>query len=167
MAQPPEGWTPRQKFAAVLEAASLSEAKLEAFFCHHGLRPEQVESWREQMLAGLEPAPILDRDSSFRAKALRAIDEHLADESFDVGALAAALALSRSLLFQRLQETGQPPPARLILERRLERAAELLAGESGAISDVAYAVGFGSASHFTYCFRRRFGIAPSAYRRKD
>ena len=93
------------------------------------------------------------------------IDEHLSDEDFHVEALARHLALSRSLLYLRLEEVGESPAA-LILESRLRRAVELLESDAGSVGEVACAVGFKSVSHFTQRFRDRYGKTPSAYRRQ-
>ena len=42
----PEGWSSRDKFAAVLEAAALNEADLAAYCRERGLYPEQIKAWR-------------------------------------------------------------------------------------------------------------------------
>ena len=42
----PEGWTSRDKFAAVLETASMNEAELAEYCRQCGLYPEQIKAWR-------------------------------------------------------------------------------------------------------------------------
>jgi len=42
----PEGWTSRDKFAAVLESAAMNEADLAAYCRNRGLFPEQIKAWR-------------------------------------------------------------------------------------------------------------------------
>lgn len=42
----PEGWTSKDKFAAVLETGSLNEAELAEYCRKRGLYPEQVRAWR-------------------------------------------------------------------------------------------------------------------------
>jgi AraC-like DNA-binding protein len=49
-------------------------------------------------------------------------------------------------------------------ELRLRKAAELLVHRDGRISDVAFACGFNDLSYFNRCFRRRFGLTPTAAR---
>lgn len=44
--QGPEAWTPRDKFAAVVEKASLSEAGRGEYCRRRGLYPEQIRTWR-------------------------------------------------------------------------------------------------------------------------
>lgn len=47
---------------------------------------------------------------------------------------------------------------------RLQLAAQRLAADRENLSQIAYALGFSSPSHFSACFRERFGMTPSAYR---
>lgn len=43
----PEGWSSRDKFAAVLETAALNETELAEYCRQKGLYPEQIKSWRD------------------------------------------------------------------------------------------------------------------------
>ena len=63
-----------------------------------------------------------------------------------------------------LQRAGTSPSA-LIRDARLERAAMLLERPGRTITDVALASGFGSIDGLEKAFRRRYGVAPSDYRR--
>ena len=52
-----------------------------------------------------------------------------------------------------------------LLELRLRKAAQLLARPAGRrISDIAFDCGFNDLSYFNRCFRRRFGLTPTAAR---
>ncbi|HGJ5857034.1 helix-turn-helix domain-containing protein [Arsenophonus nasoniae] len=51
-----------------------------------------------------------------------------------------------------------------IRQRRLAKAVNLLRNSSKAIFDIALDFGFGSQSHFTYMFRKEFGITPYDFR---
>lgn len=42
----PEGWTSRDKFAAVMETAVMNEAEVAAYCRERGLFPEQLAAWR-------------------------------------------------------------------------------------------------------------------------
>lgn len=42
----PEGWSSRDKFAAVLETASMNEEQLGQYCRQRGLYPEQIAAWR-------------------------------------------------------------------------------------------------------------------------
>jgi AraC-like DNA-binding protein len=54
---------------------------------------------------------------------------------------------------------------RAFLERRrLNAARERILSEQGTLKEIAFALGFRYASHFTAWFRRHTGLSPSAYR---
>ncbi len=79
--------------------------------------------------------------------------------------LAAELGLSRSHLSTRLRKRWGLPPARLLRERRLKQAADLLAGRGELpLETVAASAGYRSASGFLRAFKARFGLTPGAYR---
>ena len=63
------------------------------------------------------------------------------------------------------RSTGMPP-FRWLLERRIERAKELLADPCESLAEVAVAVGFAAQPQFTTAFRRATGITPGAWRRE-
>ena len=60
----PEKWSSEDKFAIVLEAASLNEAKLAEYCRQKGLYAEQIEAWRQACLQA-------NADSAAQAKAQR------------------------------------------------------------------------------------------------
>lgn len=93
----------------------------------------------------------------------RVILDRLDDESLDVQALAGAIHVSRSQLKRLMHGAGLPPPSALIRSIRLREAARLLQYGRGNVSEVAYAVGFASLSHFSRCFREEFGAAPTTW----
>ena len=94
------------------------------------------------------------------------IDAHLSDDTFGVDLLARRVGLSRSILYERLTELTQQSAAQLIMERRLQRASDLLDESGVSIGDIADAVGFKSVSHFSQRFKARFGLTPTAWRRR-
>lgn len=100
-----------------------------------------------------------------RLKAVLAILARRFDEpDFSAQKLAVAADLSERYVNELLYEAGASFTTRLN-ELRLRKAAELLArrGER-RISDIAFECGFNDLSYFNRCFRRRFGLTPSAAR---
>lgn len=60
--------------------------------------------------------------------------------------------------------TGLSPRAYL-LERRLQAACRMLEDPAVSCTEVAYRCGFSTAPQFSAAFRRRFGVAPTEYRK--
>jgi len=139
------------------------------------VRAENLLESRRRLLHRLEkgteglPAasPAEGRSESELVRAaLEVIDRRLGDDGLDVDALARELGQSRRTLYRKLEEEGLTP-SDLILGRRLDRAAEFLASGEGNVSEVAYAVGFRSVSHFSRRFRERHGASPSQVRSRS
>ena len=81
-----------------------------------------------------------------------------------ISELAAQAGLS-SFHFARVfrRETGETPH-QFVTRLRLEEAARLLRATDQTVLQVAIAVGFESASHFSVQFKRGYGVTPLAYR---
>jgi AraC-like DNA-binding protein len=100
-----------------------------------------------------------------RLKSLQIImDRRFTEPDFSAFKLAAEACLSERYVNELLHESGAGFSARLT-ELRLRRAAEQLA-QSGhrRISDIAFDCGFNDLSYFNRCFRRRYGLTPTAAR---
>ena len=85
------------------------------------------------------------------------------EPDFSAQKLAAAAGLSERYVNELLFGAGASFTTRLT-ELRLRKAADLLAHRAGRISDIAFACGFNDLSYFNRCFRRRFGLTPTAAR---
>lgn len=108
-------------------------------------------------------APVTSADEAFLEQVYDGIDAHLSDETFSVQRLADTVGVSRGHLHRRLTALIGQTPSDLIRTVRLERAAALLAGRAGTVSEVAYAVGFKSVGHFSDSFLAERGCRPSEY----
>jgi len=98
-------------------------------------------------------------------RAVEYINEHLA-EDISLEALAGSVGLSPfhfSRLFKR--STGFAPHQYLI-QRRVERAKEMLLSSRITIAQVAVQNGFCDQSHLTAHFKRVYGVAPKAFLRR-
>jgi AraC-like DNA-binding protein len=94
---------------------------------------------------------------------LMILEQRFSEPDFSAQKLAAVAGLSERYVNELLYEAGASLTTRLN-ELRLRKAAELLAQDERRISEVAFACGFNDLSYFNRCFRRRFGLTPSAAR---
>lgn len=82
--------------------------------------------------------------------------------------IAGGLGLSPWYVQRTFARLVGESPKQYRLRLRLECAAALLLSRDETVLDIALAVGFDSHEGFTRAFRRRYGIAPKAYRaRRD
>ena len=112
---------------------------------------------------------ITAQRGGLRAVRLKAVlmilENRFVEPDFSAQKLAAAAGLSERYVNELLYEAGAGFSARLI-ELRLRKAADLLARGERRISDIAFECGFNDLSYFNRCFRRRFGLTPTAARGK-
>ena len=79
--------------------------------------------------------------------------------------LAHACRLSTSAFVRAFRKSVGMPPHQWLLQRRIDRAMELMRDRSLQLADVALSSGFADQSHFTRSFGRRVGRSPGAWRR--
>lgn len=78
--------------------------------------------------------------------------------------LEAEAGLSPTAFLRAFRGSTGMTPKGFVIQRRLERAAQLLVRTALPISSVARSVGFRSSNHFATSFRIRRGCSPSMYR---
>jgi len=78
--------------------------------------------------------------------------------------LAVKVNLSPSYLQHLFKEHVGVCMTRLLAERRLQKAAHLLAESDMSIKQIAFAVGYEHASSFVRAFQHRFAQTPRTYR---
>ena len=96
---------------------------------------------------------------------LMILEKRFVEPDFSAHRLAAEAGLSERYVNELLYEAGASFTTRLN-ELRMRKAADLLARKEGRISDIAFECGFNDLSYFNRCFRRRFGLTPTAARGK-
>jgi len=114
-----------------------------------------------RIMRGVTPAPLARH--LLRARDL--VDSAYA-EPLDLDALARAAHVSPRHFSRSFRRTFGETPHQYLLTRRLERARHLLRTTDLQVGEVCLAVGFTSVGSFTSTFRRRVGVAPTAYRRE-
>lgn len=106
----------------------------------------------------------MKNDAVFMEHLLTFIHENLANESFDVRALARGIRYSRTQTFRKIKHLTGLPPSAFIAEQRLLRAQKMLLETDLTIAQIGYATGFKDAGYFSRAFKRRFGETAGAVR---
>lgn len=113
----------------------------------------------------LEPGEITitNTDELFLDQAMTIVEKHMGDYDFKVEDFATQLAVSRSLLFNKLKALTGMTPNNFVKTVRLKRAAQLLESGQMNVSQVAYEVGFKDPKYFRRCFKEQFDELPSSF----
>jgi len=100
-------------------------------------------------------------------KAIRKIQEQLADPRLTVGRVARELNMDPSYLAHLFVEQVGQRMSRFIAARRIELAKNLLTKTDRQIKRIAHETGHANANWFCCVFRSFSGLTPGAYRRQS
>jgi AraC-like DNA-binding protein len=91
------------------------------------------------------------------------LEENWQDDDFDITDYCQATAMSKSQLYRKTISLTALSPNALLKEFRLEKAKELMKKQHYNIAQITFDSGFTSASYFTKCFKKKYGLLPMAY----
>ena len=106
---------------------------------------------------------IKSNDERMLERVRKVVLEELANPDLSVEYIAREIGVSRSHLQRRLKVAANMNPSEYIRKERMHHAAMMLSGKEVSVSEVAYATGFTTLSHFSTCFREYFGVSPTRY----
>lgn len=81
--------------------------------------------------------------------------------------LAKLCNLSLSSFKRKFKKEFNDSPTNYIIEKRLEKAKELLSISNLPISEIAYKMGFQDSLYFTRLFKDKIGMPPTTYRKEN
>lgn len=102
-----------------------------------------------------------------RVKKVLSLLEERGTAPVSVSELATYVGLGPSRLEHLFKLNARISIRDFIRERRLEAAAAMLATTDERISTIGYRVGFSDVSNFNHAFKRRYGVSPRIYRRRQ
>ena len=91
------------------------------------------------------------------------MQEHIR-EDMTLGALATLTGLSRAHFFRAFRQSLGRSPGQFLAEIRMQHAKMLLDTTTLRVDEVASALGFVHARHFSSAFTRRVGVSPRLFR---
>jgi transcriptional regulator of acetoin/glycerol metabolism/AraC-like DNA-binding protein len=123
---------------------------------------------RSDLLANMRQlAPAPQTRGGLPPGAMRRVREYVEthlSESIDLAALAGIAGLSLYHFARAFKQSAGVPPHHYLVERRVARAQEMLAGTKLSLAEVALATGFSDQSHFARHFRQTLGMTPGQFR---
>lgn len=126
-----------------------------------------LESFNRSPLASYSTLVTNKHDEKFLDRLNEEIEKYLSDESFSVESLSDVLGVSRSSLQRKLKGICGMSPGDYLRNYRLKRACKLLLEGDMRINEVAYYVGFASASYFTRSFIKYYQMTPKEFIQKN
>ena len=113
-------------------------------------------------------APKLEEyKGGLRKQRLNRVQEYIEsnlEDNVSLSALAEVAGVSMYHFAKAFKESTGATPHQYVLERKIDRAKELLHDPNRSVLEASVRTGFVDQSHFTKIFRRMVGVTPSEYR---
>jgi len=94
----PQDWTAEEKYAVVMEAASLADEELGGWLREKGLHEATLKQWRQEMIEGLaEPKARSSSRSSAETRRIRELERELTRKEKALAEAAALLILKKKV----------------------------------------------------------------------
>ena len=105
------------------------------------------------------------REGLFMQKFNQVVEQRMDNPDLSVEDISSEMCMSRVQLYRKVKALTGKSPVEIIRQMRLTKADKMLAATSLNISEIAYRVGFSSASYFTKCYRDYFNRLPTDVQR--
>ena len=89
---------------------------------------------------------------------------HVRNEKVSLEEIADVGSVGKTLCTKLFRTYTSKTPGEYLIHYRIQKSLDLLTYTRDSITDIAYAVGFSSASHYTRTFRDIMGCTPLKYR---
>ncbi|WP_430811862.1 MULTISPECIES: hybrid sensor histidine kinase/response regulator transcription factor [unclassified Carboxylicivirga] len=115
---------------------------------------------------GLQTSDVTqsEADEKFLHKAISIVEQNMDNPDFDVTAFVEQMAMSRTLVYNKIKAIAGKPVKDFIINIKLRKAAGLLKNSRKSISEIAMSCGFADPSYFSVVFKRHFKQSPTSYR---
>ncbi len=112
----------------------------------------------------IQKIEIKTADEILMEKIMKTINDNISNPNLNVETLAQQVGISRVHIYRKLKELTNLSARDFIKNIRLKQSATLLMQKNLTISDIAYATGFTTLSHFSSSFKEMYGVSPTEYR---
>lgn len=106
---------------------------------------------------------VTSTDEKFLNQAIAIVEKHMMNTDFNVEMMVKEMGLSRSNLYLKFKELTGLSSSEFIRNVRLKRAVQLFENSDLSVKEIMYMTGFNTASYFSKCFKKQFGVIPSEY----
>jgi signal transduction histidine kinase/DNA-binding response OmpR family regulator len=113
----------------------------------------------------IEPVEVAtaSMDEQFLNKVALLLEKNYADADYSVEKLSTDIGFSYRNFHRKIKALTGKNPSLLILNYKLDRAAQLIKQKAAPINEIAFLTGFNDPSYFTKCFKKHFGYLPSEF----
>lgn len=123
---------------------------------------EEEQNDRCQLVFDIKEIDYTPLNIKFMQKAVDVANEHIGDSEFRQADFAEAMAVSKTVLTEKLKQLTGLTPAAFLMNARLTLAHKIIMDDTERmrVSDLAYSVGFSDAKYFSKKFKSKYGKTP-------
>jgi len=114
--------------------------------------------------ATVETDLLTDSDTLRRLGRAREFIDHCYDHPLSLDQISEKACFSRYHFLRLFRQAFHKTPHQYLIERRIEKAKELLRSDELRVTDVCFEVGFQSLGSFSSLFHKSVGHAPVTFR---
>jgi len=130
-------------------------------------REELKKKFTREVLMQPSEVTVTPADETFLKSAISLVEDNMEDPEFNVEQFVRELGMSRSKLHLKMKAVTGQSCSEFIRTIRLKRAVQLLEKSEMSVKEVMANTGFSTASYFSKCFKKQFGVIPSEYVKKQ
>lgn len=131
------------------------------------LQKELRDYYSKKFVAEPSKVVISSMDERLLSRAMEYIERNMDNYGYDVDEFVSDMAVGRTILYRKIKDITGMSIKEFILDIRLKRAAQLLVESDLTVSEVSDRTGFANPKYFSVCFKRRFDLSPSEYKKQE
>ena len=129
-------------------------------------REQLREYYSKKFVVEPSKLTITSMDENLLTKAMSCIEKNMDNSDYDVNEFVSDMAIGRTILYRKIKDITGMSIKEFIMDMRLKRAAQLLKDSDLNVFEVSVMTGFINPKYFSVCFKRRYELTPSEYKRK-
>lgn len=135
---------------------------------HRTLAAQRLErQYKEELTRKARIENVRNPTLSFKQRFAKALEELYSNPETSIEAIQTRLSMGYSQLMRNCKQHFGQSPKRLLIQKRVDSASELLESSEYSIGYIAEMCGFSSHSQFSIVFKKETGMTPAAFRKSS
>lgn len=126
-------------------------------------RKKLHKRFRKEIFLDPSEVAVSSTDELFLKDAVGLIEAHMDNPDFNVEEMTKEIGMSRSKLYLKIKALTGQSSSEFIRTVRLKRAVQLFEQSDHSVKEIMHMTGFNTASYFSKCFKKEFGMTPSEF----
>nr|WP_143404167.1 two-component regulator propeller domain-containing protein [Gaetbulibacter sp. 4G1] len=123
--------------------------------------------FRKEILLKPKDVAINNVDEIFIEKVMKIIEENMPDPKFSVSLMASNIGMSHSVLYRKIMALTGQNINEFIKSVKLARASQLILDSDYSINEISDMTGFSNSKYFSTCFKKKYNVTPSSYKKNQ